>query len=92
MVAAVRMVSGAGREAFEQLDRFLRETLPEHSIGQIVSPIYGESTNRAGESLASYAMSRYASQLILMTHALDGRRDQSYMFHTHIVLEHPRYL
>jgi hypothetical protein len=69
---------------------FYARTFPNTHIGLVLSPMYGESTNRVVESLASYAVSRYASRLILMTAVLAGRRDQSYLFQTHIVLEYPQ--
>jgi hypothetical protein len=71
---------------------FFAQTFPNTHIGLVLSPMYGESTKRVAESLTSYAVSKYARQLILMTAVLYGRRDQSYMFQTHIVLEYPRVL
>jgi hypothetical protein len=52
--------------------------------------MYGESTNEVVESLASYAVGRYASRLMLMTHVLDGRKDQSNTLQIHIVLRYPQ--
>jgi hypothetical protein len=69
---------------------FYAQTFPNTHIGLLLSPMYGKPTNSIVESLASYAVSRYANRLILMTAVLYGRRDQSYMFQAHIVLEYPQ--
>jgi hypothetical protein len=69
---------------------FYARAFPNTHIGLMLSPMYGQSTNRTVESLASYAVSRYTSRLILMTAVLDGRRDQSSVLQIHIILEHPQ--
>jgi hypothetical protein len=69
---------------------FFARTFPNTHIGLVLSPMYGASTNGVVEELASYAVSSYANRLILTTHVLDGRRDQSYTFQMHIVLEYPQ--
>jgi hypothetical protein len=71
---------------------FFAQTFPRTHIGLVLSPMYGESTNRVVEELAAYAVSRYANQLIFMTHVLDGRRDQEPVLQIHICLEYPQVL
>jgi Beta-galactosidase len=71
---------------------FFAQTFPATHIGLMLSPMYGQSTKSIVEDLAAYAVSRYAKRLILMTAVLYGRRDQLYMFQTHIVLEYPQVL
>jgi hypothetical protein len=71
---------------------FFAQIFPATHIGLMLSPMYGQSTQPVVQRLATYAVSRYANRLILMTAVLYGRRDQLYMFQTHIVLEYPQVL